>query len=140
MVVARPRDLLLSLTPVDVEFEPYDHDLAKRITSLHANIEALNLRLATTRREAVARAARAFEGDFTQGSAEVDAALARQDELCGRPVEEEQFTLGFEGRQEDVRRVWEDAIRGLGSLERGLPETVARADGAKRVVDYLEGR
>lgn len=126
------------------EFEPYDHDLAKRITSMHTAIEGLNLQLAATRREAVARAARQFEESFSIENGEIDETLARYTEIARRAGEatgeEDRLSTGFEGREADVQRIWENAAEGLKRLQPELEATKGRAEGALKVVDYLEGR
>ena len=112
---------------------------------MYSEIEALNLSLANTRREAVAKAAQDFQTNFSKRSEADDAALAKLEEVsrnaAANPGERE-VKLPFEGREEAVKRVWdgarEDIVR-LGGKD-GLANLKERAEGAESVVGWMEGR
>lgn len=133
------------------EFEPYDANLASRITAMYSTIESLNLQLSNTRREACAAAARSFEESFAKQSEELEAAMAKQEDIARKAGESDAEkagdlgqSLGLQGgfgdRREDISREWEEALEKLGSLQRSLGESREKAEGARKVVEYLEGR
>lgn len=120
-------------------YDPYDTRLAARITTLHARIETLNLALANTRREAVAKAA----ADFKQNYLEQDAAMETEIERAEDDGKGETATLpeyGFEGREEEVAGTYEEAVRGLERLRGEMGEARERAEEAAGVVEFMRGR
>lgn len=69
-------------------------------------------------------------------------ALAEREKVAaeaGKDVEAP-LQLGFEGREEDVRRNWDGALEGLQRLQESVGESRRRAEGAEKVVGYMEGR
>lgn len=131
----------MNVTDARTEFEPYDTRLAKKISSLHAEIESLNVELADMRREGVQEAAGTFKESFLKQSEEVDAIAAtwdeqvEQDDSLDGPLN---VDIGIGGRQEQLSRTWTDALQGITRLEAGLAKARQRADEADKVVQYMQ--
>lgn len=65
--------------PETVEYEPYDTELAARVTSLYAQLESLTTTVAQLRRDAPKRAAKTYADALTKALEEDDAEAERLD-------------------------------------------------------------
>lgn len=114
------------------EYEAYDYKLIARRNDLLKREEALMIEIAELRRTQPVKASEIWRGELKGG-------LERDEEMLGAWSEEkgEGLGLGRLERQDAVEENWRRGVSGLGRLNRGLPRTVARAEQAKKVEEYL---
>ena len=123
-----------------VEYEPLDTRLAERISGLHARIEALNTELAETRRTAGKKAAEDFKAEYLRQSDAMEKMCAEQEAgalAAGPQVGGLEPQPGFEGRDEEVKKTWENSLKALNAMGPDLEKTRERAERAEQVVRYL---
>jgi kinetochor protein Mis14/NSL1 len=117
------------------EFEGFDEKLRGRVGAMIARRDALVGKISGHRRETAERSAGEWRAQWE--------ASIQQDNVVQDVMEVEEaegMDVGME-REEEVRKMWERAVEGLGRLDKGLPETRARLERAGNVVGYLgEGK
>ncbi|KKA18076.1 hypothetical protein T310_7976 [Rasamsonia emersonii CBS 393.64] len=74
--------------PETVEYEPYDTELAARVTSLYAQLESLTTTVAQLRRDAPKRAAKNYADALTKALEEDDAEAERLDRQAEQGVQD----------------------------------------------------
>lgn len=142
-----------------IEYEPFDTDLAARVTALYAQLESLTTTVAQLRRDAPRKAAGAYaeelaralddeeeadqqqegaDGDRKGSQAQVDLGAAAG--LPGNPAEAARWRNG------EMAETYDDALRTLLRLQGEDPEmdgnalatTVGKAERAGRAADVVE--
>lgn len=130
----------------ELEFEPFDTRLASRISTLHGQIESLNLDLANRRRTAAQLAAKNFREGFAAHSETLEAASlqraadAANDKSSMEAIASLQAPNGWKERQEDIRRTWETTLDDVGRLQGSIAQASGRGQKATEVLDYLDSR
>lgn len=103
-----------------VEYEPYDGNLAARVTSLYAQLESLTTTVAQLRRDAPQRAAEAY-------AAELQKAIEEDEQ---GDLEDEEF---MQGDEDDARQTTEDVNMPDADQEsKRTPADDANADTSRR--------
>ncbi|KAJ5643794.1 Kinetochore Mis14 [Penicillium longicatenatum] len=149
--------------PETVEYEPYDTELASRVTALYAQLESLTTTVAQQRRDAPRQAAKDYaaqliqvlkEDDIDEEDDAMDVDGQSQSRTHPDPSWELQIPLGTEAEAErwrngDMAEVYERALRTLqrlqgeaedeeGSEGNALATTVGKAERAGRAADVVE--
>lgn len=118
------------------EFEAFDDKLRSRLAEQVSKRDKLVASISKHRRETPAAAARRWEEQFEKEAEVLE--TQRTNSLEQANVQEDGLHVNLK-REEEVRRNWERAVQGLGSLQKGLPETRARLERCGDVVGYLGG-
>lgn len=118
------------------EFEAFDDKLRSRLAEQVSKRDKLVASISKHRRETPAAAARRWEEQFEKEAEVLE--TQRTNSLEQANVQEDGLHVDLK-REEEVRRNWERAVQGLGSLQKGLPETRARLERCGDVVGYLGG-
>lgn len=118
------------------EFEAFDDKLRSRLAEQVSKRDKLVASISKHRRETPAAAARRWEEQFEKEAEVLE--TQRTNSLEQANVQEDGLHVDMK-REEEVRRNWERAVQGLGSLQKGLPETRARLERCGDVVGYLGG-
>lgn len=118
---------------VQEEYTPYDAALEARATSLLAQEDALILEIAELKRQAPAEVAEQWRRQFEESGISAEANVVEQAEGEGLRVQALE-------RQADVEAAWGRAVGGLEVLKGGMGASVARAEKARGVGDYVHGK
>lgn len=118
------------------EFEAFDDKLRSRLAEQVSKRDKLVASISKHRRETPAAAARRWEEQFEKEAEVLE--TQRTNSLEQANMQEDGLHVNLK-REEEVRRNWERAVQGLGSLQKGLPETRARLERCGDVVGYLGG-
>ncbi|ORY04262.1 hypothetical protein BCR34DRAFT_604909 [Clohesyomyces aquaticus] len=123
------------------EFEPRDEQLRARLQKVIDRRDRLVADISRQRRVVPGVAAKGFEERYTREWEEGQRAWEEQVERAsGEEARGQGLDVkGFE-RADEVQRLWERSVEGLGGLKGGLPETRARLERCGDVVGYLEGK
>lgn len=88
--------------PETVEYEPYDSELASRVTALYAQLESLTTTVAQLRRDAPRRAAKDYAAQLDQLLEEEDAEDEEDNDLDNGNMDESEDVAGKEDEAADV--------------------------------------
>lgn len=114
------------------EFEAYDQKLISKRNELLKKEENLMIDIAELRRTQPAKASELWKAEL-KGGMETDEEMVGKWEV----QKDEVLGIGSLERQGAVEDNWRRGLNGLGKLNRGLPKTVAKAEEAKKVEEYL---
>ncbi|EAW21571.1 uncharacterized protein NFIA_067380 [Aspergillus fischeri NRRL 181] len=85
-----------------IEYEPYDTELAARVTSLYAQLESLTTTVAQLRRDAPARAAKAYAEQLRKAIAEDEENMDEDEDVDGEAGNEDENEDADGEGEEDV--------------------------------------
>ncbi|KAH7369840.1 hypothetical protein BKA65DRAFT_6180 [Rhexocercosporidium sp. MPI-PUGE-AT-0058] len=117
------------------EHEPFNTKLFERAKDLARQEEDLIEEIAALRRKVPGAVAENVKREYKEGMEADEAVLARLEEQMERGHAD--LGVGRLERQEDVERGWERGVKGLESLMRTMPETVARKERAEKAEAYV---
>lgn len=122
------------------EQEAYDTKLGIKLLSLSSQIEAMNLQLATLRREAPAKAAAAYASALSASDAAFAQSRVAAEEARRQKLQEEQDLCGASQVRDwdECEANWRTATEGLVNVKEGIGATSARLVQARDVVEYLD--
>lgn len=120
------------------DFEAFDDKLRARLADQVAKRDRLVASISKHRRETPVVSARRFEQVFEEEGREGEAKRVKMMESASVGAADTVGEVSLQ-REEEVRRNWERAVEGLGRLNKGLPETMARLERCGDVVGYLGG-
>jgi Kinetochore protein Mis14 like len=105
--------------------EPFDADLLARVQALHSEIEEKTLAVTSLRRSTPLEAASVFKRSSEMTlDASTDGPLADMSDIA--PVEI--------AREQDVKETYNQGMKLLKELKKGVPATTAKVERAKEVV------
>lgn len=118
---------------VQEEYTPYDAALEARATALLAQEDSLILEIAELKRKAPAEVAEGWKRQFEESGLSAEGEVMEEEEG-------EKLKLQALERQADVEAAWRRAIGGLEGLKGGMGASVARAEKARGVGNYVLGK
>lgn len=125
------------------EYEDYDAKLEEKLRKLKKEEEDLVEYIAKARRTVPGKRVGALKEGFKGVEGDEGVVRGKQEGMVGEAAKEEVVLEagGLEGqRRADMERSWGGAVRGIGGLMRGLPETVAKKERAEEVERYVLGK
>lgn len=114
---------IFALPTETVEYEPYDRQLAARVTSLYAQLESLTTAVAQLRRDAPARAAKEYGEQLSRALvADDEESHNIQEDAAGEEETELHVPLGsaqeaVRWREGDIAAVYEQTLRTMLHLQ-----------------------
>ena len=137
-----------------IEYEPFDTDLAARVTALYAQLEALTTTVAQLRRDAPRKAAGAYAEELARVLDDEHKAAEEENEETNGPGGTDIDVGGMSAnhaemsrwKKGDMAETYDDALRTLLRLQgedtemdgNALASTVGKAERAGRAADVVE--
>ncbi|GAM86587.1 hypothetical protein ANO11243_046010 [Dothideomycetidae sp. 11243] len=119
------------------ETEPFDHLLARRVQAVSSQIEAINLQLATLRREAPKRTAEAYTTRIEQEEQAWRENMRRAMETDAQRAGDVEINVKGLEDVDGMRKSWDEGTRKLLEVKDGVGGVQAKLEKARDAVGYL---